>query len=346
MNLREFIGHGGGKIKCKSIMAILLLSAIILPFSAGTAFATTNITNGTSNQTNPITNHNLTNVTNLTKITTANTTSTVKAAGSPASVSFTSKQINTAATTVTNFVQTNQRLPNYVTIANTEVTMPQFLQLITANLLDINKGLTTPITIKTVQSPSDPPETVKNGNILESNYLNLAQSIQKTINSTGTAPNSLNTSLGILNFQNTIYTFSKILNFQNTNQRLPNYVSVTPWKTASTNTTTSNVQSILNAIGTAEAKFADVQGQSSPSVMAQCGYGDCWADSGWLYEQLTAKGIETRIMEASNPSGIYYLHRWVEINIGNGWVVWDYAKYNSQHYGELGDGPFVVEEGG
>jgi hypothetical protein len=51
-------------------------------------------------------------------------------------------------------------------------------------------------------------------------------------------------------------------------------------------------------------------------------------------------------MEASNPSGIYYLHRWVEINIGNGWVVWDYAKYNSQHYGELGDGPFVVEEGG
>ncbi len=341
MNFREYIGHGGGKIKSKSIIAVLLLSAIILPFSAGTAFATTNITNGTSNQ-NPTTSLNLTNITKAT--TTTNVTSTVKAAGSPTSVSFTSKQINTAANTVTNFVQTNNRLPNYVTISNVEITMPQFLQLMTTNLLNINKGLTTPITLTTVQSPSDPPETVKNGDILKSNYLSLAQSIEKTINSTGTAPNSINTSLGVLNFQNTIYTFSKILNFQNTNNRLPNYVSVTPWN-STTITTNSNVQSILNAIGTAEAKFADVQGQSSPSVMAKCGYGDCWADSGWLFEQLTAKGIETRIMEASNPSGLYYLHRWVEINIGNGWVVWDYAKYNSQHYGELGYGPFVVEEG-
>jgi len=353
MNLREFIGHGGGKIKSKSIMAVLLLSAIILPFSAGTAFATT--TNGTSNQTNPITSHNLTNVTNLTKTTTTTTTtttktitatngtSTVKAAGSPASVSFTSKQINTAATSITNFVQTNQRLPNYVTIANTEVTMPQFLQLITANLLDINKGLTTPITIKTVQSPSDPPETVENGNILESNYLSLAQSVQKTINSTGTAPNSLNTSLGILNFQNTIYTFSKILNFQSTNQRLPNYVSVTPWTTITTTATASNVQSVLNAIGSAEAKFADVQGVTyngldDASVLIHYGYGDCWADSSWLYNQLNAAGIQARIMGYANApaSSVWYLHAWVQINIGNGWVDWNYAEYNSQHHGNGG----------
>ncbi|MGA2676230.1 MAG: transglutaminase domain-containing protein [Methanobacterium sp.] len=323
-------------------MAVLLLSAIILPFGAGTAFATNNITNGTSNGTNPTINHNLTNVTDQTK-TVANTT---KAAGSPASVSFTSKQINTAAGNVTKFVQTNNRLPNYVTIGNVEVTMPQFLQLMTTNLLNINKGLNITVTIKTVTTPADPPETVKSGDIQKSEYLTLAQSIK----SAGTAPGILNTTLGKINFQNTIYTFSKILNFQNINNRLPNFVSVKPWNTTvstttTTNTTTSNVQSILNAIGTAEAKYADVQGQSSASVMTQCGYGDCWADSSWLYEHLTAKGIESRIMEASNPSGLYYLHRWTEINIGNGWVVWDYAKYNSQHYGELGYGPFVVEEG-
>jgi hypothetical protein len=333
-------------------MAVLLLSTIILPFGAGTAFATTNITNGTSNGTNPTISHNLTNVTNqtktaavanTTKATAATTNNTTKAAGSVASVSFTSAQINTAAGKVAQFIQTNNRLPNYVTIGNVEVTMPQFLQLMTTNLLNINKGLTTTVTIKTVTSPADQPETVKSGNIQKSEYLTLAQ----TIKNNGTAPGILNTTLGKINFQNTIYTFSKILNFQNINNRLPNYVSVNPWSsTVSTTTTTStNVQSILDSIGYAEAKFADVQGQSSASVMAQVGYGDCWADSSWLYGQLTAKGINTRIMEASDSGGLYYLHRWTEINIGNGWVVWNYAKYGSQHYGKLGYGPFVVEEG-
>ncbi len=340
---REYIGHGGGKIKRESFMAVLLLSAIILPFGAGTAFATTNITNGTSNGTNLTLSHNLTNQTKTVAVvntTTANTNNTTKAAGSAASVSFTSAQINTAAGKVAQFVQTNNKLPNYVTIGNVEVTMPQFLQLMTTNLLNINKGLNTIVTIKTVTSPTDPPETVKSGNIQKSEYLTLAQKIKNN----GTAPGILNTTLGKINFQNTVYTFSKILNFQSINNRLPNYVSVQPWNTT-VSTTSSNVQSILNTIGYAEAKFADVQGQSSASVMAKCGYGDCWADSSWLYEQLTAKGIDTRIMEASDSSGLYYLHRWTEINIGNGWVVWDYAKYGSQHYGELGSAPFVVEQG-
>jgi len=39
-------------------------------------------------------------------------------------VTYTPSQINTAATKVTNFYNTNQRLPNYVTINNHQVTMP------------------------------------------------------------------------------------------------------------------------------------------------------------------------------------------------------------------------------
>ena len=53
--------------------------------------------------------------------------------------------------------------------------MPQFLQLMTTNLLNINKGLNTTITIKTVTTPADPPETVKSGDIQKSEYLSLAQ---------------------------------------------------------------------------------------------------------------------------------------------------------------------------
>jgi hypothetical protein len=76
--------------------------------------------------------------------------------------------------------------------------------------------------------------------------------------------------------------------------------------------------------------------------MAQVGYGDCWADSSWLYNQLTAAGIQARIMGTSS-GGILYLHRWAAVNIGNGWQTWGYQKYNSQHYGALGSGVFVVK---
>ncbi len=319
-----------------------------MPFSANTAFATTNITNTTSSPSNTTTHTvNTTNTTNKT-----NTTVT-KAAGSPTTttpkVNFTSTQINSAASKVQTFVDTNHRLPNYVTINNYQVTMSQFLQLITQNTLNLNSEGTSTVTLKTVQTPPNTTDTVKTGTITKSGYLTLAQTITNYINTNGKAPSYVNSSLGKMNLQNMIYSFSKILSFQSTNQRLPNYVTVQPWTTTTSTTTTttsSNVQSVIDTIGYAEAKFADVQGQSSPTVMAQVGYGDCWADSGWLFNQLTAKGIQTRIMECTDSSGLYYLHRWVDINTGNGWVVWNYAKYGSQHYGALGSGSFVESQGG
>ena len=245
-------------------MAILLLCTIALPFSAGTAFAAnTNLTNTTTtpNLVN-VTEKNTTTINNTkatvnsvvkttptnttTKNTTINTTtvksSSKNATGSPSSVSFSQAQINTAAAKVTTFVQINHRLPNYVTISNTEVTMPQFLQLITANLLNINKGLNTTVNLKTVNTPSNSTETVKNGDILKAEYLNIAQSIQTTIASTGKAPSYINSSLGKINFNNLVYTFSKILNFQNTNNRLPNYVSATSW------TNVTNASNVLEGI--------------------------------------------------------------------------------------------------
>ena len=242
-------------------MTVLLLLAIALPFSAGTAFAATNITNGTSSQTNTTTSNNLakvtdqnstptTNVTETTNkvnttenntqaktvtptTTKANSSSTNKAAGSAASAStvktatstsFTNTEITSAAASVQSFVITNGRLPNYVTISNTEVTMPEFLQLLVNDLLNYNSKINTPVTLKTVTDPTNPAEVLKIGNILKSQYLSLADSIEKTIASTGKTPSEINTSLGTINFDNLVYSFSKVLNFEGTTQRLPNYV--------------------------------------------------------------------------------------------------------------------------
>ena len=154
------------------------------------------------------------------------------------------------------------------------------------------------ITLRTVTAPSKPVENVKCGSLTKTQYLNLVKTTRSYIYLTGTAPNYENTSLGKIKFQNLVYIFSKIVNFQNNNNRLPNTVSVKPFTNVIT--TNSGVQSIIDSIGYAEAKFEDVQGQSSPTVMDRVGYGDCWADSGWLYNKLSAAGISVRIMGCSS----------------------------------------------
>ena len=253
-------------------MTVLLLLAIALPFSAGTAFASTNVTssqntsanNGlanvtdqnlittniteTTNQSN--TTENNTQIKNATTTITANSSSTNQAAGSastsnvtkttnssskelatgsPSSVSFSNAEITNAASLVLSFVQNNDRLPNYVTISNTQVTMPEFLQLMVTDLLDYNNKINTPITLTAVSSPTNPAEVLKIGNILKSEYISLATSIENTITSTGKAPDEISTSLGTINFDNLVYSFSEVLNFEGNNQRLPNFVSVEPW---------------------------------------------------------------------------------------------------------------------
>ncbi len=232
-------------------MAVLLLCTIALPFSIGTAFAANTSQTNTSTTCNSVnvTDQNITTINN-TKETIATTTSSSQklAAGSPASVSFSKTQINSAASKVEAFVQINHRLPNYVTISNTEVTMPQFLQLITANLLNINKGLNTPLNLKTVLNPANSAGTVKSGNISKSEYLNLAQNIETIMASTGKAPSYVNSTLGTINFNNLVYTFSKILNFQNTNNKLPSYVSVEPWTKVIANTASSEGSAALRPV--------------------------------------------------------------------------------------------------
>lgn len=106
---------------------------------------------------------------------------------------------------------------------------------------------------------------------------------------------------------------------------------------------------VLDAVGQEEAQFGDVQhvtiyGIDDASIIDNYGYGDCWADSCWLYNKLSALGVQVRIMgyeDGGNDDG--YRHTWIEVNTGNGWQTWNYTKYNSQHAGDNGYGtPYVL----
>ncbi|HEY0196627.1 MAG TPA: pseudomurein-binding repeat-containing protein, partial [Methanobacterium sp.] len=139
---------------------------------------------------------------------------------------FTNKKITEAAGRVKTFIETNHKLPNYVTIGTTKVTMPQFLKLLTTGLIQVNKGTTTQIKLTSVSTPTKTSESLKSGNIGKTEYLNIASRIQSYINTNGRAPNYATSSLGKIGFQSAIYMYSKILGYHDKNKVLPSTVSM------------------------------------------------------------------------------------------------------------------------
>ncbi|MCE5213853.1 MAG: hypothetical protein LLF83_03935, partial [Methanobacterium sp.] len=125
--------------------------------------------------------------TNTTDNTTGNitdnqiTTSTAQAAGSASTVAqaagststttstttltVTISQLSQSASNVKNFIDTNKRLPNYVTIAGQRISTPQFLQLLSQGIVNLNTGSTSPITLKNVNTATTPSQTVKSGTL-------------------------------------------------------------------------------------------------------------------------------------------------------------------------------------
>jgi len=169
-------------------------------------------------------------------------TNNIQAAAGETKVSknFTVSQITDAAARVKAYIETNHKLPNYVTIGTTQVEMPEFLKLLTAGLLQINNGTTTSITLKDINSAAKPSESVKSGNITKTGYLDLAKRVNTFIDANGALPNYATSSLGKLNYQSLIYTFSKIMAFYKTNERLPSYVTVKPWSTVGSSSTSTS----------------------------------------------------------------------------------------------------------
>ena len=173
---------------------------------------------------------------------TSTETSNMQAAAGETKVSknFTVSQITDAAARVKAYIETNHKLPNYVTNGTTQVEMPEFLKLLTTGLLQINNGTTTSITLKDINSAAKPSESVKSGNITKAGYLDLAKRVNAFINTNGALPNYATSNLGKLNYQSLTYTFSKIMAFYKTNEKLPNYVTVKPWSTVGSSSTSTS----------------------------------------------------------------------------------------------------------
>jgi len=170
---------------------------------------------------------------------------------------FTITQINAAAASVKSYVESNNRLPNYVTIGTSQVKMAQFLQLLVTSLLQINNKTNKFMIPGNINAPASPNGSYMYGNIVLTEYLSIAQNIQDYINSNNCAPNYMTSSLGNIQYESLVYIYSKILNYYKTNGNLPNYVLV---DSSVTNTAIpSELQQYLQATTNCQVTNSQIQ---------------------------------------------------------------------------------------
>jgi glutamine amidotransferase-like uncharacterized protein len=138
-------------------------------------------------------------------------------------------QINKAAKDVKAYIEANHKMPVYITVGGKLFNQAQFLHLLTSDIIKVNSGSTSAVTIKSVSVPGTATDTVKTGNILKTEYLTIANRVLAYINTNSKAPTYAASSRGNIRFTSLIYMYSKIMAYYYTNGRLPSYVSVAHW---------------------------------------------------------------------------------------------------------------------
>lgn len=146
-------------------------------------------------------------------------------AGVVSAATLNATEAESAASGVKNYTESTTDVPGYVVVSNKNSTAPSFLKTITIWTNQLNNGITTPVTISSVNNPTGPSGSAT-GTLSKSEYLTVATNVKNFINSNGRAPNYASSSLGNIRYESLIYAYSKILDFYKTNGRLPNTVSV------------------------------------------------------------------------------------------------------------------------
>ena len=308
---------------------------------------------------------------NLTINSTAPKSTSSESAGNTNSSIFSLSAIESAASSLKSFIETNHRLPNYVTVNSQQLKVSEFLYLMANGILNLNSGKTSGVQQKTLSSDPASSGSTLSGNLYQSSYVSLAQSIVNYINTNNAAPGSVSTSLGNMQFKTMVYSLAKILNFQSLNNRLPSYVTIDDTvyqNTSSSNSSysqylqpTKNCQStdttikalassltsgLTSTLAKATAIFNWVRDNTSYSFYYNTKYGavntlkaktgNCVDLSHLLVALSRASGIAAKYVhaDATFTSGNVYGHVWAEFLIDGKWVKAD-ASSNSNSLGKI-----------
>lgn len=142
---------------------------------------------------------------------------------------YTISQLTDAATRVRTFIQLNNRLPSFVTIAGEQVVMSDFLYLLARATVNLDQGDFSSLEQYQVNGPLGSRDEIRSGNILRGEYVGLAGEVSDYVESTGRAPSSISSSQGHIGIESQVYLFSRIVGFYGAQRRLPFFASISPW---------------------------------------------------------------------------------------------------------------------
>ncbi|QEF93781.1 hypothetical protein FVF72_00565 [Methanothermobacter sp. KEPCO-1] len=255
--------------------------------------------------------------------------------------SITAELIMDAASRFKAFVESNYRLPSYVTVGERQVTPAEFLYLL-AELLtggDLKTGSFSEGSNTTLSA---------SGTIQKDEYLRIASQVISYMSVNGRPPTSVPSSAGSLSFNVLTYILSKIAAFKEVNGRLPNYVTVESSvfsggylsSTANCQVSAPEIQSLAasitrgltSALSKATAIFNWVRDHIDYSFYYNTRYGalgtlknrtgNCVDMTHLLVALSRAAGIKARYVHATCTfiSGNVYGHVWAQFYLNGSWV--------------------------
>ncbi len=279
--------------------------------------------------------------------------------------------IKAAATNVKNFIETNHRLPSYVTISNIQVSMSEFLYLMSNAIINLNNNKSSGVVFKDLSGDPSPTSNSLSGKLYLSSYVSLSNSLINYIKANGKAPATMSTTLGTIQFRSMVYHLAKIIDFHSVNARLPSYVTLSDTVFTSTSTSASSSNAYLQAtkncqvndstikalankltsgltstLAKATAIFNWIRDNTSYSFYYNTKYGavntlkyktgNCVDLSHLVVAVCRAAGISSRYGHgtATFTSGNVYGHVWAELYIDGAWVKAD-ASSNGNSLGKI-----------
>jgi hypothetical protein len=197
---------------------MVLLTFLVLPLAAETSNAANTTQINTTSQSNQSTS---------TSKVVQTTVNVKKVSTSPVKIKV--SQVATASRYIKSYVAINHKLPSYVIISSTKVTMPQYLYLVTSSVIKIKNGDSTSMYLKNVDYPNSNKENITTKSYTKSYYLQTAKFLKAYMDKYHQVPSSFKTSSGWIQYSSLVYTYSKIIDFNKIEKRLPYTVTMTSW---------------------------------------------------------------------------------------------------------------------
>jgi len=266
-----------------------------------------------------------------------------------------------ASKSLDQYVTKKGKLPRYLKIDGYKFSMPEVMYIFSKTVEYKYKGVDSKVTIKyDVKNPTGPSGTNIKGKISSEDIFDYTTRVANYIIEYDTAPNYVNTPLGQIQYQQTIYSFVKVLNATEKNGNAPASISfnfksndkinsyvpkyVRPGSTVDSDEADVSA-SKLNLSGTEgllklqkymNKNFNHASGASHTAAgVEKTGYGDCWGLADWAAKTLKANGYENvRIVQGATSSASN--HRWVQVKIDGKWINFESSlvtkRYGSKHY--------------